>query len=161
MKVKAAFVALSILIISGPVGGVATACDGWSSVDKRQMNQARRIAKGLNCGELTLWEYERLMREQWRIEEAERRAWADGRLSRAEKRRLHRLLDRASRHIYRARHNRARVRPAKVVCWPLPPRPQPIPSRPRWSVCPPWPNYQFSGFMSEPSWVFGWSITIP
>ncbi|MBW2130654.1 MAG: hypothetical protein JRH13_14980 [Deltaproteobacteria bacterium] len=73
---------------------------------KRQERQIRRIAKGFLEGTITREEYFRLTKEQQRIKRARLRAWEDGRLSPRERRRLYYMLDRASDHIYRARHTR-------------------------------------------------------
>ncbi len=159
MNCKAIFSILISLVLMLGFTSIALAWDDCTSIDERQLRQARRIQSGLERGELTRWEYERLRREQYRIERAEGRAWADGWLSKAERRRLHKMLDRASRHIYRARHNEACLRPPRVVCIPSP-RPRVRPCPPRWGW---WygSHYRLSGFISEPGWAVGWSFTIP
>ncbi len=83
------------------------AAPSWADngIDARQHRQQVRIRHGVRSGEITRPELKRLQQEQRRIEGAERRAWADGRLSRSEQYRLHRMLDRAGEHIRFARHN--------------------------------------------------------
>ena len=81
---------------------------GWNSgnrVDNRQHNQADRIENGRRDGSLTTQEYWHLKQEQARIAEMERRAKADGHVSREERRRLEQAQDAASRHIYQERHD--------------------------------------------------------
>lgn len=72
---------------------------------QRQRNQHKRIAKGIRSGKITHGESLRLARQQWLFQQAKRRARADGWLSPQDKRRLDRIQDRASRHIYKAKHN--------------------------------------------------------
>jgi hypothetical protein len=72
----------------------------------RQTQQCRRINQGLHSGALTRGEARVLFREQRHIRNATERAWADGRLTRHERRRLHKMQRRAGRHIYGLKHNR-------------------------------------------------------
>ena len=71
----------------------------------RQLNQNQRIFQGINSGELTRGEARRLLRQQHRIEKYIRIAWADGTLTRKERVRLERQQNKASRKIYRLKHN--------------------------------------------------------
>ena len=73
---------------------------------KRHHSQMERIAKGVRCGEVTRREYRYLGNEQRRIQRHRRHFLADGWLSRGERRRLHRMQNRADCDIYRAKHNR-------------------------------------------------------
>ncbi len=56
-------------------------------------------------GELTEKEQHRLERKQRNIEKAQKRAEADGTVDDQEKHRLKRMQNRASREIYRKKHN--------------------------------------------------------
>jgi len=78
-------------------------------VDARQERQQQRIQQGVDSGQLTAKEFNRLEREQGRIARAEARMKSDGNLTGKERVRLHNMQDRASRHIYRAKHNKRRV----------------------------------------------------
>jgi hypothetical protein len=94
--------ALSLLILSG------TAFAGSTHdpvVNKRQRHQQKRIVQGIRSGELTRGEVLRLEKEQARIRREERRFKADGVLTKRERIKLHRDLDRASRHIYKEKHD--------------------------------------------------------
>jgi hypothetical protein len=71
----------------------------------RQAAQQGRIQEGKNSGELTNKETAGLRAEQRHIRRSERRAKADGEVTVAEKKRLERKQDRASRHIRRAKNN--------------------------------------------------------
>lgn len=74
-------------------------------VEKRQQLQQERIGRGIESGQLTPREAVRLERQQAGIERAERRAGADGKITPKERARLHRKQDRASRRIYREKHD--------------------------------------------------------
>jgi hypothetical protein len=74
-------------------------------IDGRERCEQRRINQGVRSGELTRREAGRLRAEQFRISAYEARARSDGSLTRAERYRLDRMLDRASRDIYRQKHD--------------------------------------------------------
>jgi hypothetical protein len=78
---------------------------GTQDIDARRAWQARRIENGLRSGQLTWREYRYLRYEQRRIAADERRAKADGYVSRSERNRLNRELDQASGDISRLKHN--------------------------------------------------------
>ena len=99
-------IALSIL---GLVG-VSTAAEAASPrpvqrFERRNVNQERRIQQGVAGGSLTKREAVRLEREQTHIRRMERRATADGVVTPFEKRRIQQAQNRASEHIFRAKHN--------------------------------------------------------
>ena len=86
--------------------GVASASNIPSpGIDKREKNQQQRIMQGMRSGELTPRETAKLKREQARIKKKERRFKSDGVLTCKERHTLHRYLNRASRHIYREKHD--------------------------------------------------------
>ena len=72
---------------------------------KRQINQQKRIHQGVKSGEITKKEFKHLEREQARLQKSKKRALSDGELDRREKIKLEHRQDKASRHIYRAKHN--------------------------------------------------------
>jgi len=75
-------------------------------VDARQARQSERIRDGARSGDLTRREVSALRGEQRGIRRMERRADADGVVTRRESRQLERAQDRASRHINQQRHDR-------------------------------------------------------
>ncbi|MDP6981081.1 MAG: hypothetical protein QF570_21170 [Myxococcota bacterium] len=76
----------------------------------RQAQQRARIHTGVKSGNVVPREARRLAIEQRHIQKTKRRMRADdGKLGPAERARLDRMQDRASRHIFRAKHN-ARAR---------------------------------------------------
>jgi len=74
--------------------------------DGRQRLQRERIREGRRHGELTRREARKLRREQRHIQRMENRAERDGKLTPREQRKLDRAQDRASRNIFRKKHNR-------------------------------------------------------
>lgn len=69
------------------------------NIDARQAEQAARIDHALREGRLSRREFRSLQREQAAIRRYEAHAKADGIVTRAERRELQEMLDRASRHI--------------------------------------------------------------
>jgi len=74
-------------------------------VKNREVRQQTRIAQGVKSGELTAKETAKLEREEAKIEKDREKALADGTLTRKEKAKLTREQNRASRHIYRQKHD--------------------------------------------------------
>lgn len=88
------------------LGGIAQA----GTINEREHRQIRRIAQGVRSGQLTNRETVRLLAEQADIRAEEYRfRHSGGGLSARERLRLQHDLNRASRDIYRLKHN-ARVR---------------------------------------------------
>ncbi len=74
-------------------------------VRKRQVHQQARIKQGVNSGQLTPAETRRLEAQQGKIQADKLEAKSDGTVTAAERAKLHREQDRASRNIYRKKHN--------------------------------------------------------
>jgi hypothetical protein len=74
-------------------------------VNERQENQADRIRQGVRSGELTRRETRRVVETQRDIRQLERAYKSDGKLTRRERRDLHREQNQASRQIYRQKHD--------------------------------------------------------
>ena len=94
---------LGILVGTLTLGTVTIAMAGpftW-----REGRQQARIYQGVDSGQITQGEYQRLEREQGRIEADRQLAWADGKLTPREACRLTGEQNRASRDIWRAKHN--------------------------------------------------------
>ncbi|MFT3663888.1 hypothetical protein [Piscinibacter sp.] len=80
-------------------------------VDQRQANQEKRIDQGIASGQLNKRETHRLEREQHVVDHAENKAKADGTVTRAERRRLHKMQNHASRDIRRQKHDAQTAKP--------------------------------------------------
>lgn len=116
-------------------------------ISHRQMKQSQRITHGIRSGEITDREFVSLNREQRRIGKHKRRARGDGSISPWERRPLHRMQDRASAHVYRAKHNRASNYACRPTHKPLHFRHRPV-----------YDGYCVSGIFFKPSWSVGWSM---
>jgi hypothetical protein len=84
----------------------AHADDSEARYDRRQAHQKERIKQGVRSGELTRRETGGLVRGQVRVNRMERRAEADGKVTRKERLRLERAQNKQSRRIFRKKHNR-------------------------------------------------------
>ena len=74
-------------------------------VNQRQRNQQHRIGQGVKSGQLTAGETRQLEHQQARIQRTKEKDKADGTVTPQERAQLHRMQDRASRDIYRDKHN--------------------------------------------------------
>jgi len=74
-------------------------------VDKREVNQDKRIQQGVGSGQLTAKETYRLEKEQAAINKVEAKAKSDGTVTPKERRRLHKMQDQASKDIYQQKHD--------------------------------------------------------
>jgi hypothetical protein len=97
MKAKAFGLLLGVAVCATPVLA--------SGINKKEHREQARIRQGIRSGELTRAEARRLEAEQARIRVDERFDRADGKLTLKERRQLHKELRRASRDIYRQKHD--------------------------------------------------------
>jgi len=74
-------------------------------IQEREKLQQERIQQGIKSGELTQGEAKRLEGQQGRIQSTEDRMKASGNLTKADRTKLTRMQNRASRNIYRKKHN--------------------------------------------------------
>ena len=74
-------------------------------VDKREVNQDKRIQQGVGSGQLTAKETYRLEKEQAAINKAGAKSKSDGTVTKQERRRLHKMQDQASKDIYKQKHD--------------------------------------------------------
>lgn len=107
MKKPSFLFLLPLLLITGAVcadeHGAALSHD--PRIDARQQQQQKRVKQGIRSGVLTLREVRELRDESRDIRRKERSYRADGVLSRAERRELHRDLTRHAVHIYLRKHD--------------------------------------------------------
>src|SRR5207245_6360130 len=89
----------------------AMAQDKTPVVNQRERNQQHRIRQGVKSGELTKGEARRLERQEGKIKADEMIAKSDGKVTKAERRKLNREQNRESKRSHRAKHNK-RVRKA-------------------------------------------------
>jgi hypothetical protein len=88
------------------VAGLGMSSVQAQAVHKRSKHESARIKQGVHSGELTRVETKRLANEQRNIHQDIRSAkMDDGKIGPHERREINRDQARASRHIYRAKHN--------------------------------------------------------
>jgi hypothetical protein len=96
------FLAIALFVISSTV---ATYAQNTPVVDNREQNQKGRIKEGVQIGELTKPEAKRLAKQQRHIKKTEAKAKADGTVTAAERAKLDRKQDKASRKIAKQKHD--------------------------------------------------------
>jgi uncharacterized membrane protein YebE (DUF533 family) len=74
-------------------------------VDKREANQQARINQGVASGELNQKETARLQAGQARVQGAEAAAKADGKVTKAERRKLNKMQNKQSKRIAKQKHD--------------------------------------------------------
>ena len=108
MAIKKIFrFALVPALALGLLAGVAGTSEA-ARADRRQGRQATRIHRGVAEGSLTKTETASLLHQQARIQATKRRARADGKVTQAERRRIQRKQNAASRDIAKKKHNKRR-----------------------------------------------------
>lgn len=90
-----------LLAQTPPAAGTKT-----PGINKRQQRQHRRIRQGVSSGELTRGETKQVVQQQKEIQQDKKEAKADGTVTKQERAAIHREQNRASRNIYRKKHNR-------------------------------------------------------
>jgi hypothetical protein len=102
MNTQRNLIAAVVLALGGACALAGTATPG---VDKRQANQEQRIDQGVASGELNQREAHRLQQQQAALRKAERKAKADGTVTHAERKRLHRAQNEVSGNIAQQKHD--------------------------------------------------------
>ena len=93
------------LVLATVTTSIASAHPAAQRAERRAAAQHARIRDGVQRGELTRGESSRLRAGQRHVRRLERRALADGVLTRPEQRRIERAQDVQSRRIARLKHN--------------------------------------------------------
>ncbi|MEO7400224.1 MAG: hypothetical protein ABIV07_05575 [Polaromonas sp.] len=102
-------IASAILVLAGNALAQAPAPKdplATPRIDQRQVNQQKRIDQGVASGQLNARETNRLDKREAKIAADEAKAKSDGKVSKAERRHLLREENRASKAIYRQKHDR-------------------------------------------------------
>lgn len=93
-------VILSALLMAALPGlAIAAEIDTTKRVDKRQNKQDRRIERGVESGDLKKKEAARLKKGQARVDATEKKAAADGKITRKERKSLDELQDEQNQRI--------------------------------------------------------------
>ena len=101
----------TLLVIGGVLlaAGMAYGQAETPGIDQRQANQEQRIDQGITSGQLTQREAGRLEQQQ-HINTMENKAKSDGVVTQKERTRIHAAQDKASKKIYRQKHDRQKSR---------------------------------------------------
>jgi hypothetical protein len=76
-----------------------------AGIDQRQAKQSQRIAKGEASGRLSSQEAARMKAGQANVAAMETTAKADGKVTRAERKAIHKEQNKQSRRVYRQKHD--------------------------------------------------------
>ncbi len=87
------------------LASTAALAQGAAATVQRDVNQQSRIEQGLRSGSLSTKEAGRLEREESHVDRMQANALRDGKLSPAERQRLHQAQDKVSQDIEVAKHN--------------------------------------------------------
>ena len=104
MKVKHKLV-MAVFIATSFLGAASAQNNETPRIDKREARQQERIDQGVKSGELTKKEANTLQRHQNRINAAESKAKADGKVTAQERKKMTRMRNRNNRAIYNKKHN--------------------------------------------------------
>jgi tellurite resistance protein len=87
------------------MAGLAMAQPATPNLDKREANQQQRIDQGVASGQLNAKETNRLDKREAKLAANEAVAKADGKVTRAERRKLQHEANRNSKAIYKQKHD--------------------------------------------------------
>jgi len=87
------------------LAGLAVAQPATPNLDKREANQQQRIDQGVASGQLNAKETNRLDKREAKLAADEAAAKSDGKVTRAERRKLQREANRDSRAVRRQKHD--------------------------------------------------------
>ncbi len=93
------------LVFLAAAGTAAAQSNATPNLDKREANQQKRIAQGINSGQLTSAEASRLEAREAKLNADEARAKSDGVVTKKERAKLQGEANRDSAAIYRKKHN--------------------------------------------------------
>ncbi len=95
-----------IALTAGGVVFAQTPAPSTPKLDKREVNQQKRIDQGVASGQLNAKETNRLDKREAKLAANEAAAKSDGKVTRAERVKLQREADRDSKAIYRQKHDK-------------------------------------------------------
>lgn len=110
-KLKTLAIGATLAIASLGAFAQAASAAATPRIDQRQANQEKRIDQGIATGELTKHETRRVEREQAAVNKAEDKAKADGTVTKKERRHLTKMQNKASKDIYRQKHDAQTAKP--------------------------------------------------
>lgn len=96
---------LVLVLAAALFGSVSFAQTATPKVTKRQHHQQQRIKEGIKSGEVTKGEAAKLEAQQGKIAVDKAKAKSDGVVTAKERAKLQREQNRASKNIYKKKHN--------------------------------------------------------
>lgn len=98
---------LIMIVVAGSIGVFAESSIGQITpgADRRQRNQRHRVKNGIRSGEITKHEAKSIRRSTRSAKRYEARAKSDGKVTWRERARLQHKENKASRKIFRTKHN--------------------------------------------------------
>lgn len=112
MKVQALIAALALSVGTLALAQTAPAPAGGAStpgIDKRVANQQKRIDQGVASGQLTAKETNTLDKKEAKLAADTQAAKADGKVTKAERRKLKREANQDSKAIHQKKHNKRKA----------------------------------------------------
>ena len=108
MKTLIAVLALSVggMAMAQTPAPAASSPTATPNLDKREANQQKRIDQGVASGQLNAKETNRLDKREAKLNADEAAAKADGKVTRAERRKLQREANRDSKAIHKQKHDK-------------------------------------------------------
>ena len=105
-NLKTVLIGATLAIASiGAFAQAAASAPATPRVDQREANQEKRIQQGVASGQLNAKETHRLDKQQARVQGVEAAAKADGKVTKGERKHLHRMQNRTSKNIYQQKHD--------------------------------------------------------
>jgi peptidoglycan hydrolase CwlO-like protein len=114
LNLKTFLIGTTLTVVSIGAFAQATATPATPAtprVDQREVNQEKRIDKGVASGQLNAKETHRLDKQQARIQVAQANAKADGKVTHGERKHLHKMQNRASKNIHAQKHDAQTAKP--------------------------------------------------
>jgi hypothetical protein len=111
LNLKTLVAATTLALVSAGAFAQAAPAASTPRVDKREAMQDTRIQNGVASGQLNAKETYKLEKEQAAINKAETHAKADGKVTKAERHRLHKMQNRASHDIHAQKHDAQTAKP--------------------------------------------------
>jgi hypothetical protein len=106
MNVKFALAGVIVAALSAPVLAQSTGTTSTPRIDKRQAEQEKRIQQGVESGQLTGKEANRLEKGQAHVQTMENKAMADGAMTKKERAHIEHAQNVQSKKIYRQKHDK-------------------------------------------------------
>jgi hypothetical protein len=96
------------MLLAALLGALSLSVWAQTPIDQRQDRQQRRIMQGVQSGELTAQETQRLEKGQAHVQAMESHAAADGVVTTKEAKHINAAQNRQSKHIAKQKHDKQR-----------------------------------------------------